>query len=110
MLPRSLTQNLLDDVAFPIRVKLHVPEAGFEPLLLDMLRWLREELGEGHFARHEADTLEGEALAIHFRRIEDALDFLASFPEVCLADGTGSRAYTSQRSLGTRPSMRTADP
>ena len=92
----SLPQSLLDDVAFPIRVKLRVPEAGFGALLIDMLRWLREELGEGNFARHAADTLDGEALAIHFRRIEDALLFLSSFPEVCLADGTETRGYRAR--------------
>jgi hypothetical protein len=61
-----------------------------------MLRWLREELGGGNFARHEANTLGGEALAIHFHRIEDALDFLASFPEVSLVDGTEARGYRAR--------------
>lgn len=93
---RRLPQNHLDDVAFPIRVKLRVPEEGFGPLLLDMLHWLGKELGRGNFARHEADALEGEALAVHFRRIEDALEFLATFPEITLADGTGSRSYRLQ--------------
>ena len=94
---RSFPQNLLDEAAFPIRVKLHVPEGGFGTFLIAMLRWLREELGEGNFARHEADTLEGEALAIYFHRIEDALEFLLNFPEVSLADGTMSRMYRSPR-------------
>ena len=93
MAPRSLPQNLLDDVAFPIRVKVRVPETGFGVHLIEILRWLREELGEGNFARHETDSLDGEALALHFRRIEDALEFLSSFPEVSLADGTTSRMY-----------------
>ena len=96
MLYRSIPQNLLDDAAFPIRVKLRVPEEGFGTFLIAILQWLREELGEGNFARYEADTIDGEALALHFRRIEDALEFLAAFPEVSLADGTRSRRYRSQ--------------
>ncbi len=93
---RSIPQSFLDDAAFPIRVKLRVPDEGFGTFLISMLRWLREELGEGNFARHGADAIEGEALAIYFCQIEDALDFLAAFPEVALADGTRSRGYKAQ--------------
>jgi hypothetical protein len=48
---RSILQRSLDDAAFPVRVKLRVPEEGFGASLISMLRWLREELGEGNFAR-----------------------------------------------------------
>ena len=36
---RSPPQKRTDDHAFPVRVKVLVPERGFENLLLDMHRW-----------------------------------------------------------------------
>ncbi|TNC70895.1 hypothetical protein [Rubellimicrobium roseum] len=93
---RSIPQRQLDDAAFPIRVKLWVPDMGLGPVLLDVLRWLRCEVGEANFAHHEGETLEREALAIHFRRIEDATAFLSAFPQLRLLDETTSRAYGTQ--------------
>src|SRR4028119_2043944 len=58
---RSIPQRSLDDAAFPVRVKLRVPEEGFGASLISMLRWLREELGEGNFARHGAGASGGGA-------------------------------------------------
>ena len=37
---RSPPQKRIDDHAFPVRVKVLVPERGFENLLLDMRHWL----------------------------------------------------------------------
>ena len=94
---RSISTRALDEAAFPVRLKLHVPPHGFGHALIDILQWLRREVGEGNFARHDADTLEDEALAIHFRRLEDAAAFMSTFPELRLADGTASRLYARQR-------------
>lgn len=97
-----MPQPVLDDVAFPIRVKLRVPDPGFGQVLIDMLRWLRAEVGEGNFAYHDAETLVGEALALHFRGLPDVVAFLRAFPKLEIADTTTSRAYTSQRLASKR--------
>lgn len=94
---RSIPPRALDDAAFPVRLKLRVPPNGFGPLLIDMLRWLRHRVGDGHFAHHEAETLEEEALAFHFRCLRDAADLLSAFPMLELADSTTLPAYTRQR-------------
>jgi hypothetical protein len=69
-----------DSVAFPIRAKLRAPDTGFGTLLIDVLHWFREEPDMDRFVRHGADAREGEALAIHVRRIEAALGFLLLVP------------------------------
>ena len=51
---RSPPQKRTDDHAFPVRVKVLVPERGFENLLLDMHRWLDAAVGRGSFAVHGA--------------------------------------------------------
>lgn len=99
---RSMPQHVLDDAAFPIRVKLRVPDLGLGTVLIEMLRWLRSEVGENNFAYHDAETLEGEALALHFRRFQDLAAFLRAFPKLDIADTTTSRAYTSPALLGKR--------
>ena len=92
---RSITRPRPKNAAFPVRVNLLVPELGFGMVLLEMLRWLRDEVGENDFVRCDASTFEREILAIHLRRPADAVAFLAAFPKLELADGTTSRASTS---------------
>lgn len=96
---RSITPRTLDDAAFPVRLKFCVPPNGFGQILIEILRWLRREVGHGNFAHHDAETLveEEETLAIHFRRLQDASAFMAAFPDLQLADGTGLRSYARQR-------------
>jgi hypothetical protein len=101
---RSIAPRTLDDAAFPVRLKLRVPPAGFGQNLIEILRWLRREVGNGNFAHHEAETLEEEALGVHFRCLEDAAAFMTAFPDLQLADGTVSRSYARQRaSRGATP-------
>jgi hypothetical protein len=99
---RSIAQPGLDDTAFPVRLKLRVPELGFGNVLIEMLRWLREELGESNFARHDTSTFDHETLAFYFRRLDDAAAFLSAFPKLELADGTTSRTYTAPSVPGRR--------
>ena len=89
---RSVTHPEPANDAFPVQMNLLVPEQGFGKVLLEMLRWLRGEVGEGNFARRDASTFEREILAIHLRRPEDAAAFLAAFPRLDLTDGTTSHA------------------
>ena len=51
---RSPPQKRIDDHAFPVRVKVLVPERGFDNLLLDMDRWVDTEVGRGCYAVHGA--------------------------------------------------------
>ncbi|WP_210526181.1 hypothetical protein [Rubellimicrobium arenae] len=96
---RSATPRVLDDAAFPLRVKLHVPALGLGPVLIEVLRWLRNEVGEDNFAHHDAETLEAEALAIYFRRADHMMRFLHAFPNLGLADETGLPSYHNPRTL-----------
>ena len=97
-----MPQHVLDDAAFPIRVKLRVPDLGLGKMLVEILRWLRTEVGESNFAYHDTETLEGEALALYFRSVPDAAALLKAFPKLEIADTTTSRAYSSQAPLGRR--------
>ena len=96
---RSIPPRVLDDAAFPLRVKLHVPALGLGPVLIEILRWLRSEVGEANFAHHEADSLETEALALYFRRPDHLLSFLQAFPTLQLADETNSPGYRNPKTL-----------
>ena len=51
---RSPPQKRTDDHAFPVRVRILVPERGFENLLLDMHHWLDAAVGRGSYAVHGA--------------------------------------------------------
>ena len=74
---RSPPQKRIDDHAFPVRVKVLVPERGFENLLLDMHRWLDAEVGRGSYAVHGAGTGLTDATAWYFRSVEEAQAFVA---------------------------------
>ena len=92
---RSPPQKRIDDHAFPVRVKVLVPERGFENLLLDMHRWLDAEVGRGSYAEHGARTGLTDATAWYFRSVEAAQAFVARFPMLELADGTELPTYQS---------------
>jgi hypothetical protein len=93
MCRRSPPQNAIDDRAFPVRVKVLVPERGFENLLA-IGRWLETELGRGNYAQHAAATI-ADAAAWYFRTVDDARAFVAAFPSLVLADGTDYPTYQS---------------
>jgi putative SOS response-associated peptidase YedK len=78
-----------------VRVKVLVPERGFENLLLDMHRWLDAEVGRGSYAAHGARGGLTDATAWYFRTVEEAQAFVARFPMLVLADGTELPTYQS---------------
>ena len=92
---RSPPQKRTDDHAFPVRVKVLVPERGFENLLLDMHHWLDAEVGRGNFAAHGAGAGLTHATAWYFRTVEEAQAFVTKFPMLVLADGTELPTYQS---------------
>ena len=92
---RSPPQKRIDDHAFPVRVKVLVPERGFENLLLDMYRWLDAEVGRGNYARTASAPAWRMRTAWYFRTVEEAQAFVAAFPMLVLADGTELPTYRS---------------
>ena len=57
--------------------------------------WLTSDLGPGRYAWHAAQSIGTAATAIYFTNADDAQRFVAQFPELELADGTRSAAYTA---------------
>jgi hypothetical protein len=90
MVRRSVPAKKIDDVAFPIRVKVKVPARGFG-LRIDLYHaWLRDNLSPRQWAHHSV----GGASGFYFRSLQTAERFLATFPELELADTVASdRAY-----------------
>ena len=77
---RSPPQKRTDDHAFPVRVKILVPERDLENLRLDMHWWLDADVGRGSDATHGAGAGLTHATAWYFRMVEHAQAFVASFP------------------------------
>lgn len=77
-----------DDDAFPIRIKVAVPDQGLGQLANRYQQWLRDNLDPGYYAWQSSRSIGMFATAFYFTRIEDAVAFLAAFPETQLADAT----------------------
>ena len=93
MTRRSTPQAKIDREAWPVTVRVLVPENGFGKN--DPSGWLRAELGLTEFAKTPAHSFLNDAVAYHFRSVEAARAFCERFPMLQLADGTTSRGYTS---------------
>lgn len=84
MTRRSTPQKRIDDEAFPVRVKLLVPEGGFERQFDDLYRWLNREAGRGDYALHSASSLGiTRDAAVYFRTPETAHRFVRTSPTCC---------------------------
>lgn len=94
MARRSTPQRKVDDAAFPIRIRLIVPDRGFGRRIDDIHSWLRE-LPPGQYAWHSAESTASywanyrQAAAVYFRSIDTARDFIAAFPDLDLDDTVG---------------------
>lgn len=82
MARRSTPSKKIDDAAFPIRVKIKVPPRGFGQRLDLYNAWLTGNLSTREWAHHSIDRASG----FYFRSLETAERFLATFPELELAD------------------------
>jgi hypothetical protein len=82
---RSTPSAKRDDDAFPIRIKLKVPQDGLGKRLDEMMAWLRDNLPREAFAVHSARMIGGDAVAIYFLAIDDATGFLGAFSDMTLA-------------------------
>ena len=97
---RSTPQSKIDDTAFPVRLRVVVPEYGFGPQLSAIHSWLDTTLGRGNFAHHgggraiaQQGTVEYTTL-FYFRTAHAAAAFADAF-DVTLCDGTEAESYRS---------------
>lgn len=96
MTRRSTPQKKIDDNAFPVRVKVYVPENGFGRLMDDIFVWLKTQLEAYRYAHHSSGAGGGrDQTAFYFATTSDADAFMRAFPEIELADGTLEITYTA---------------
>ncbi|MDC8755196.1 hypothetical protein OIK40_11155 [Erythrobacter sp. sf7] len=91
MSQHSIRQAKRDDLAFPVRVKIRVPDGGLGKLLDGMTDWLRANVSAAEYACHGAPGLACSTAAFYFRNIEIAHAFVSAFPAAELADGISLR-------------------
>jgi len=87
MVSHSIRQAKRDDLAFPVRVKVCVPDRGLGKTLDRMVVWLRENLGPQTYACHSMPGVGCRTAAFYFRSLDAASAFARAFPEAGLAHG-----------------------
>jgi putative SOS response-associated peptidase YedK len=94
---RSTPQWKIDKHAFPVSVRVLVPEDGFSSWGAQNHpeRWLLVTLGLGQFATTPHESVMGAGVEFHFRALADAQGFLERFPQIVLADATMAVSYRS---------------
>jgi hypothetical protein len=97
MMQHSIRQAKRDELAFPVRVKIRVPDTGLGKMLDRMMDWLRGNVPAVDFACHSAPGLACSTAAFYFRNLETAQAFVSAFPAAELADGIASPAYGTAR-------------
>jgi putative SOS response-associated peptidase YedK len=97
MTRRSTPQWKIDKEAFPVTIRVLVPERGFSQWGMenDTDDWLRMHVGLGQYATTPHNGIMGDGVAFHFRTLDDGNRFLERFPEIVLADATMSMTYYS---------------
>ena len=91
---RSPRPDMLDERAFPIRVRVNNPPR--DPLgirLTEAGAWLRENLGPGEYAVHGQASAGLHAMGFYFRSIEAAVRFLHAHRDFDLLDTTDRLAH-----------------
>lgn len=77
-----------DDLDFPVRVKIFVPDLGFGSMYDLMYEWLDEHADPRGYAVHPgASSVPGHVVAFHVRSAATAAAFMEAFPTLKLADG-----------------------
>lgn len=94
---RSTPQWKIDKDAFPVTIRILVPEFGFCRWGIGNQPddWLLKTLGAGQYATTPHHCSVGAAVEVHFRTLEDGCLFLQRFPEIVLADATMAGSYRS---------------
>jgi hypothetical protein len=97
MVRRSTPQRIIDDGAFPIRIKFLLPWNGFGQRWDVYRAWLNR-LGPDGYAWHSA--------SLYVRDLTIAAQFLANFPELTLADTAETRERPGRASPSTGLNIR----
>jgi hypothetical protein len=97
MAGHSIRQAKRDELAFPVRVKIRVPDTGLGKTLDCMADWLRVNVLAADYACHSVPGLARSTAAFYFRNVETAQAFVSAFPDAGLADGVPSPAYGTTR-------------
>jgi putative SOS response-associated peptidase YedK len=97
MTRRSTPQWKIDKEAFPITIRLLIPENGFSQWGIGNQPddWLIAVVGPGQYATTPHNSLLGDGVEFHFRSLDDGSRFLDRFPQIVLADATMSVSYRS---------------
>jgi hypothetical protein len=113
---RSQSRFKIDDKAYPVRVKVIVPDGGMQLISGRVSAWLTAELDKLAWSWGPAPATGcGQVTAYHFRRLEDAQRFTTAFPELVLADDVDALAHrvggdrTGDRSFSAGPGRRDRD-
>lgn len=94
-MPRAYDiQKRRDDQAFPVRVRVVVPEGGLSTAV-DMTQWLHANVGRAEYAQHGMgrSVSEVDTVAFYFRTVEAAQAFLDAYPTIALADTVDHPTY-----------------
>lgn len=94
---RSTPQWKIDKHAWPVTLRVLVPDNGYSSLGVqnDPREWLRKNIGLTECATTPHRSGIGDGTEYHFRCLDDALAFRARFPQLVMADGTMSATYSS---------------
>ena len=97
MTRRSTPQWKIDKEAFPVTIRVLVPDQGYSQWGIgnDPEDWLMAAVGPSHYAVTPHSNLMGHGTEFHFRTPEDGNRFLERFPQIVLADATMSPSYRS---------------
>ena len=84
MVRRSTPARILDDLHFPVRVRIAIPAGGFGNQLNVMHGWLNIVAGRGNYAVHGVDhhlraSLGADAIQVYFVDISVAKAFVDRF-------------------------------
>lgn len=105
---RSTQQSKTDRHAWPVTLRVLIPEQGFYSL--SSVRhphvWLSRHLGQTEYAITPGASVLGDSIEVHFRDLGDASRFREAYSDLVLADGTMSPTYSSPY----MPSGRKEDP
>ena len=106
MTRRSTPQAQIDRTAWPVTVRIKIPERGLG--VNEPTRWLNAEIGLTEYAK--TPNGRGAGVEYHFRSLGDAERFLVAFPMFELDDFTMSPGYSSPHLPFGRRASRNSKP
>ncbi len=80
----TISHRAQEALAFAIRIRTAVSAP--KKLMPDILAWLFARFGREGFAHRRMNTQAGSPQVFYFRRLEDAQEFLDTFPDLELAN------------------------